>query len=359
MMFDRILNRGRVRVAARRLASEPSVRNYVLLAQAHASTGQLSEVAKVCDEGLAIHASSTELRRMKERAVALSREDRVRTLLRELKTSPRPALWKELCEIQLEAGRVARAEKAAAEWFDSIKSEEALYYRARARAERYFTDRRRDDARRALELAAECVRLDPGDQRPMRLRLSIFTRCGAWQDARTSLARLLELVPGDPALEARFRTVASLAEKSQTLDQALREVERTGTFVDDEADGEPQTGSRSIRPLLQSTASEPGVRAAFYVRGGTALVQGPRGATAERYARGVRELVGCGRSTARRLGLGQPMEMRFEGEFGALTIRTGPVGAAALWTAALPTRKHTEALTELAAFEGIHPEMEA
>ncbi len=358
-MFDRILNRGRVRAASRRLASEPSVKNYLLLAQAHASVGQLTEVAKVCEEGLALHPGNAELRRMRERAVTLSREDRVRELQSLVRSSPRPALWKELCEIQLEAGRVARAEKVATEWYESSGGAEALLYRARARAERFFTDRRRDDARRALELAAESIRLAPADPAPMRLRLQIFTRCGAWQDARTSIARMLELFPGDPALEARFRTVASLAETAPSLDQALREVERTGAFVDDESEAETQVGSRSIRPLLQATAAEEGVNGAFYVRGGTALVQGPKGATAERYARGLRELVGGGRGAARRLGLGQPVEVLLEGNFGSLYIRPGTVGAAALWTSDRPTRKHQGALTELAAFEGTTPEVEA
>ena len=350
-MFDRILKRGRVKTASRRLASEPSVKNYVLLAQAYASVGQLGEVAKVCEEGLSLFVGSTELRRLKERSMTLRREDRVRELMRVLKESPRPALWKELCEIQLEAGQVDRSEQAAQEWFEATGEAEALYLQAKARTERYFSDRRRDDARRALELASKCARLWPGDPRPMRLRLSIFARCGAWHDARTSLARLLELHPGDPALEARFRTVASLAEKPKSLDQALREVERTGEFVDDVIVGENSVASGSVRPLLQEISAEPGVNAAFYVRGGTALVQGPKGATAERYARGVRELVSSGRSTARRLGLGNPIEVQFEGEFGCLTIRSGTSAAAALWTTELPARAHLSALADVASFE--------
>lgn len=358
-MFDRILNRGRVKVASRKVATEPSVKNYLQLAQAHASIGQLADVAKVCDEGLALHPGNVELRRMKERAVSLRREDRIRELQSLTRTSPRPALWRELCEIQLEAGKVARAEKAATEWYEFSGGSEALYYRARARAERFFADRRRDDGRRALELAAESIRLDPTEPGPIRLRLEIFARCGAWHEARTSIARLLELFPGDPTLEARFRTVASLAERAPSLDQALREVERTGSFVDDEAKTEPLAGSRSVRPLLQETAAAEGVNGAFYVRGGTALVQGPRGATAERYARGVRELVGSGRSAARRLGLGQPVEILFEGSFGTLCARPGVVGAAALWTDERPTRRHRAALRELAAFESTGPEVDA
>ena len=51
-----------------------------------------------------------------------------------------------------------------------------------------------------------------------------------------------------------------------------------------------------IRPILKNLCNEPGVRAAVYVRGATALVQGPRGATAER-----RIGAGPGRSLRERL----------------------------------------------------------
>jgi tetratricopeptide (TPR) repeat protein len=359
-MFDRILSKGRVRAASRRLSSESTARNYSALAQAHAAIDQLSEVQKVCEEGLSLFPGDAELLRLKERATTLHREDRVRELQRLLKTAPRPAHWKELCEIQLDAGRAARAEQAAADWYAATGEVEALFHQAKVRAERYFSDRRRDDARCALELAAECVSLAPTDMRPARLQLSIYSRCGAWNEARTCLARLLELYPGDPALEARFRTVASLAEKSRSLDSALREVERTGNFVDDESDDDrAQNAASSVRPVLQSIASEPGVRGAFYVRGATALVQGPKGATAERQARGVRELVSSSRSAARRLGLGQPLEVSFEGDFGALHINPGSVGAAAIWTERQPSRKHLEALASLSRFENQSPEVEA
>ena len=358
-MFDRILSKAKVRSASKRLSAEPTAANYVALAQAHVSVGQLTEVCKVCDEGLALHPGSTALLRLRERAATLHREDRVRELQRVLKTAPRPACWKELCEIQLAAGRVQRAEQAAADWYAATGDAEALYLQAKARAERVFADRRRDDARRALELAAECQQLDPIDCRPAQLQLKIYSRCGAWQDARTCLARLLEQFPGDPTLEARFRTVATLAEDGPSLDAALRQVERTGEFLDDEKDVESTTTTPSVRPILQSIAAEPGVRGAFYVRGGTALVQGPKGATAERQARGVRDLVGCTRGVARRLGLGNPSEITFEGDFGTLSIHPGSVGAAAIWTARQPSRKHLEALTGLSRMEGRAPEVQA
>src|SRR6185436_44859 len=96
----------------------------------------------------------------------------------------------------------------------------------------------------------------------------------------------------------------------------------------------------AVRPMLQSLVRESGVQAAFYVRGGTALVQGPKGATAERTARGVREIVQSCRSAARRLGLGQAQEARLEGSFGTLLVAPGELGSGALWCTGGVTRRH-------------------
>jgi len=233
-----------------------------------------------------------------------------------------------------------------------------VFFRACSRAERFFSDRRRDDARMALDLLEAYSHQEPADEAALRLTLSIYTRCGAWSEARTVLARLLEILPGDPGLEARFRTVASLATNPKSLDQALREVERTGRFVDDELENEAPEAAQSLRPLLQEIAAEPGVQGAFYVRGGTALVQGPRGATAERYARGIREMVTSGRAAARRLGIGHPLDIQLEGSFGAITIRPGSVGAAALWTDEQPTPHNETMLATLAGCDSKHTEVE-
>ena len=346
-MFDRILSRGRARNLAKRLATEPTVETSLALAQSYVTAGQLGEVTRVCDEALGLHAGCVELIRMKERAEALAREDRVRDLQRQLKQSPRPAIYKELCETLLAAGRLARAEDVATEWYETSKDDEALYLHGAVRAARYFADRRRDDARLAIERFDAFQRNHPSDARPLRAKLDSFSRCGAWNEARTTLARLLELFPGEPTLEARFRTVATLAESSKSLDQALREVERTGRFVDDESETERGDTALSLRPMLQRIAERPGVQGAFYVRGGTALVQGPRGASAERYARGVREIVSTSRSAARRLGLGNPVEVQVEGDFGSLCIRPGSVGASALWVEGLPNARTEEALQML------------
>jgi hypothetical protein len=288
------------------------------------------------------------------------REDRTRELSKELETAPRPALWRELCEILLESGRVARAEELATDWFQNAKSGEAQYWRARARSERFFADRRRDDGRLAFDFVQSAQDLLPGDPRPLRLALDLATHCGAWTEARRALARLLELSPGDPALEARFRTVVTLAQNAKTLDQALRDVEKSGCLADEQrlnAEGESASasesgGSAAVRPMLQALLKENGVQAAFYVRGGTALVQGPKGATAERTARGVREIVQSCRSAARRLGLGQAQEARLEGTFGTLLVAPGELGSGALWCSGPVTRRHEDGLRDLAGLAG-------
>jgi hypothetical protein len=186
----------------------------------------------------------------------------------------------------------------------------------------------------ALELAQAAREATPSDERPLRLLLEILCRVGAWSDARRILARLLEICPGEPYLEARFRTVAALVASSKDLDACLREVERTGRFADETeeaAAGAPQNAGLTVRPLLQALTRERGVLASFYVRGQTALVQGPRGYTAERTARGVGEILSASRTAGRKLGLGQALEVRLEGSFGTLVMAPGEMGAGAVW----------------------------
>ena len=348
-MLKRILSTGKVRAAIKRLSEDPSARNYLKLGQLHATTGKLAEVERVCLEGLQVHPDNSELNRLLGRARQVRREDRTRELQAQLKTSPRPALWRELCQIHLDSGRVARAEDVAEQWFFASDDGEAMLMRATARCARFFADRRRDDGRHAHELILVAIERLPGDKRPLRLLLDLTSRAGAWQDARSAVARLLELSPGDPVLEARFRTVMALAERGGDFDQALRQVERSGRLADEDPDADRRATSGSVRPMLQELAAQEGVNGAFYVRGGTALVQGPRGATAERTARGVREIVQSSRITARRLGLGQPEEIHAEGTFGTLLARPGSSGASALWTKSGPTHAQATALDDLTA----------
>lgn len=345
--LNRILSGGRLRTAARRVAKDPTAEAYAELAQEHAVAGELDEVMRVTAEGLRLFPGDVELRRLSDRTRSLRVESRIKDLQQELRSSPRPAVRKELCELLIEAGRVARAEEIAVEWHQGTKSGEAAYYRALARAERFFADRRRDDGRQAFELVKAAEDALPGDPRPVRLFLQLASRIGAWADARRAIARLLEHFPGDPALEARFRTVVALADGAKNVEHALREVERTGRLVDDEPERKEPVETGGVRPLLQSLVREPGVQAAFFARGSTALVQGPKGATAERTARGVREVVtGC-RSAARKLGLGAAQSARLEGDFGTLMLVIGEQGSSALWCDGPGNHRHEERLRQL------------
>lgn len=349
IFFGRFLSRGRTRAAGRTLAMDPSARNYASMARAYAASGRLEEVRRICTEGLESHPGNPELRRMNERACELLREGRLRALQGELRVSPRPAVWRELCELHLEAGRVARAEETACEWrAASPRDAEAVLFQAHARLERFLTDRSRMDGEAAFALLDEASSRMPGELAPLRLRLTLASRAGAWIEARRTLARMLEILPGDPALEARFRTVVSLAECGGDVDDALRAVERTGRLADEEGDGTGCATAGSVRPMLQALAADAGVHAAFYVRGSTALVQGQRGATAERTARCVRDVIVNTRAAARRLGLGQLCFAQTEGGFGTLAFSTSEAGAGAVWTRELPSRAQVRSVGELA-----------
>ncbi len=346
--LSRILSSSRVRAASRRLSEDPTPRAYAELAQEHASRGRLDEVERVTAEGLRLFPGDTELARLAARARSLRLEGRIRDLQQDLRDSPRPALWQEFCDLLIEAGRFARAEEVATEWNQAVPSGEAQYYCALARARRFFTDRRRDDGRLAFDLVQSVEEALPGDPRPVRLRLELASRIGAWSEVRRALARLLEYTPGDAALEARFRTVVVLSDNAKTVERALRDVERTGRFVDDEPEPEPGAATGNVRPLLQSMVDEPEVNAAFYVRGSTALVQGPKGATAERAARGVREIVGSCRAAARRLGLGTAKGATLEGDFGTLLVVTSEQSSCALWSESRVGPRQEQRLRELA-----------
>ena len=362
-LIQRWLASGKVRSASRRLADDPNARHYAELAQLYALQGSLSDALEVATEGLRAYPKEAELRRIYDRARQMLREGRTRELMQDLSANPRPAVWRELVEIMLEDGRVPRAEEIANEWFQATKSAEAVYWRARARAERYFIDRHREDGRVALELAQSAREATPNDERPLRLMLEVLCRVGAWSDARRVLARLLEICPGEPYLEARFRTVAALIGRSKDLEACLREVERTGRFADEneESDGgPPQNAGLTVRPLLQALTREKGVLASFYVRGATALVQGPRGYTAERTARGVGEILAASRTAGRKLGLGQALELRLEGSFGTLVMAPGELGAGAVWVEGTSvSRKLEQGLHDLASLAGARGEPQA
>ena len=347
-MMRRWMSSSRLRRAKRELAKVPSPKNYAALAREYAHVGDLVAVQRICEEGLEDFPGAPDLVRLLERTRQMTVEDRTRELYRELRESPRAGVWRELCELLLEAERVARAEECAEEWFGATQLPEALLYRARARVQRFFLDRRREDGRTAFELLDKVEKLMHRDPAPLKLRLELASRIGAWKEARRTLGQLLEIMPGDQPLEARFRTLVSLAEGAPTPDQALRTVEKTGRLVDEQAstnDASVQTSA--IRPQLQEMALDDHVKAAVYVRGSTALVQGPRGATAERAARAVREIVQSSRTAARRLGLGQAIDIRLEGDFGQCAVAPGELGSGALWCDSKVPQKYETTLFRL------------
>jgi len=347
-LFSRMTGRKRARAAARRLAFDPSAENYLALAHEHVVCGTPQEVLRVCTEGLQTHEGDPELMRLAERARVLMLESRIRTLQSDLAIAPRPALWRELCDLMLESGRTQKAEEAAEQWWSQSHDGEALYFRARCRAELFFAERRAGDGQVAYELADKAAAQLVDDARPLQLVFEIARRVGAWQEARRAIARLLELMPGQPDLETRFRAVQANVQDARPLDRALLEVERTGAFVDDVPEAQTAPASIAVRPVLQELGAEPHIHAAVYVRGGTALVQGPTGATADRTARAVRDLLQNSRASARRLGLGRPQEITLEGEFGVLSLVPGDRGAAALWSAGAARGRELEALARLA-----------
>ena len=349
----RMFSGSRLREFRQELAEAPSPRTYVTLAGEHARLGEMADAERVAREGLELFPGNAELGRLADRSRAIEAEGRTRELYRELRDAPRPAVWRELCEILIAGGRIERAEECAQDWFNATGDGNAQLARGHARRERFFADRRRDDAKLALELIEAAEKLLVHDPRPLRLKFELYLRVGAWKEARRTAGQLLELEPGDAVIEGRFRAMSTLVDQAPALEQALREVEKSGRLVDEDgAAGEAPTASGEIRPVLKSLCAEPGVRGAVYVRGATALVQGPRGATAERTARTVREVVQKSRTAARRLGLGQALDVTLEGDFGILHVAPGELGAAALWSARpLPARIRQQ-LADLTAMTG-------
>lgn len=350
--FSRFTGRNRVRAATKRLGSEPTADNYVALAREHAVAGDMQRVLSVCKEGLEVHPGHLELGRIAHRANQINVEMRLRSVMTEIELSPRPALWREACELLLQSQRAEQAAELASSWFEAIQDTEAKYYRAQALTEQFFGERRGEIGREAYELADEARKLAPADIRPLQLIERIATQIGAWEDARKAVARMLELRPGDPYLENRFRNIISNCHESMNLNRAFLELERTGRFSDDVSDGTPTLSSTQVRPALQELGSAKGVEAAVFLRGGTALVQGPIGATADRTARSVREIAQHSRDAARRLALGRLIEVQLEGDFGSMSLVPGEHGIAAIWTDREPDPAWLETLSTLAGSGG-------
>jgi tetratricopeptide (TPR) repeat protein len=366
--FTRIVSlggadKGRIRELTRALATDPTAAAYAALAHEQALRGDAQAAARTAREGLGLHAHDEALQRLLERATTLLREARLRELAQELSTAPRPALRAELCALLLEAGRLERAEEAALEWSRHGGGADAWMAQAEVRARRYFADRRREDARTALDLCSKASAAAPADLRPLRLRLELCARVGAYAEALRSAAKLLELSPGDAVLEVRHRTFTALAPRSSELDTALREVERTGRLADEVAtpavpDSEASSRDEGAQPahvrdmLTACVERDATVQFACAQRGSTALIHGEKGASAERAARGAREITTASRALARKLGLGALREVRCEHAFDDQTTATVLVQAsdhssAAARVTGTAHERHTRALVAM------------
>jgi len=328
---SRLVGRGRVRAARQRLAQDPSPLAYVKLAKECVACGMLRDARRACEEGLTTYPSNSELKRMARRARMIEAEARLKELRLEIAEAPRPALRREICEILIETGHVADAERQAAEWAAESDDQEARLMHARTLVERYLSDRSRKSGAAALAMLDRLSEEAPRDFSAWDLRLRLTSSIGAWKEARRAAAQMLGLKPGDPALEARFRQFDAMSDKAPTVEQSMVTVERTGELADENNERQSRNGSSDVRALLRTLAEDSNVQAAYYVRGGTALVQGHKGATAEREARAVRGVLKASRATARRLGLGPVHKIEVAGDFGTLALAPGEMDAGAVW----------------------------
>jgi len=346
--LNRLLSLGRIRRAKRALAADPTPRNYLSLAQQYSMAGRSDDAQRACVEGLAAFPENIQLSRYHQRTRRAEREERLDQLHHELAEAPRAPLWRELCEILIESDELARAEEELLRWLERDKDSEAYYLLARVHLARFFADRGRDEGRQAMASLEQAIAHLPHDLRPLRAKLDFLTRIGAWKDARDCAARCLSVEPGTLELEGRYRTLSARAEGSPSFERALHEVERSGRLPgEDDGEGARAT-TGSVQALLRELAGQADVQAALYVRGSTALVQGPKGATAERTARSVQTILSGSRSAARRLGLGQVFQIQLEGSFGTLSIAPGEQDAGALLCSGPLGRAREEALLGMA-----------
>ncbi|MEQ1891643.1 MAG: roadblock/LC7 domain-containing protein [Planctomycetota bacterium] len=346
--FQRLLAYSRIRGARRSLAKDPTPRNYLALAQQYSLAGRATEAQRTCVEGLAAFPDNLQLVRYHQRTRRSEREQRLAQLRRELAVAPRAPLWRELCEILIDSDELARAEEELSRWLEKDHDSEALYLLARVRLARFFADRGREQGRAAMAALDRAIEKLPGDMRPLRAKLDFLTRIGAWKDARDCAAKCLSVEPGTLELEGRYRTLSARADNAPAFERALYEVERSGNLVEQDSEDGKHVSAGSVQGLLRELAAQPDVQAALYVRGQTALVQGPKGATAERTARAVQNILAGSRSAARRLGLGQLFQIQLEGGFGTLSIAPGEQDAGAILCSGPLGRAREEALLGMA-----------
>lgn len=312
-----------------------------------ALAGDPAAGVELCREALKRFQGDHTLQRLLVSVRQAERTARMSRLKAELETAPCPDAYRELCELMLKRGEAAATLEHVGRWRKIDDSGEPLYFEAAAFGELYFGNHLSRDGMRAFQLAAEAGKVRKDDPRPFRLQFEIARRCGAWEDARIALARLLDIMPGNRLIEGRFRGVMANCASSRSLSKALADVERTGRFLGDEIEVGGVLDRDSVRPGLLELAGRDDVHVAFFLRGNTALVQGAQGATADRSARAVRDVLSVTRSSSRKLLLGAPQELRCEGSGGSLFLKAGESGTAAVWAARSLTGTSSRLMNEL------------
>jgi hypothetical protein len=346
-MIQRFFSRARLRHARRQLAEEFSPENYARLIHQLAVSGELQSAAELCTEGLGHFPGDRTLVRLEQRVQRHARDRRLARLRDELAQGPRPALWRTYCELCGDAGEWDEALRAARAWHDSGGGGYAHLLVAHLCTRRFLADRSRAAGEAALSAIAVARNELPDNEEPLRLELRLALAVGAYGDARRVTRELLEIRPGDADLEARHRALETPAEHAPDLRRALVRVEESGRLATDRAESSTLAGE-DLRPRLQELAGAPGCGAALFLRGATALVQGPRGATAQRTARGVKAAMRAASAVSRRLDLGPLRELELDGDFGELVGVVGDRDCAAGWFRRTVQPSERELLRELA-----------
>jgi len=329
-MIQRFFTRSRLKQARRQLAEDFSAQNYERLIQQLAVVGEFDSASELCSEGLEQFPGNRGLLRLDARIRSHVREHRLVRLRQELEQGPRPALWTAYCELCCECAEWDEAERAAQRWFDDDGGAAALLLVARVRTQRFYGDRSRRLGEQAMLAIEQACEASGRGLEPLRLELRFMLAIGAFGRARDVVAELLDHQPGDAELEARYRALEGPAATAPEPRRALARVEESGRLATDRA----ETGalqSEDIRPALQRLAAAPGCGASVFLRGSTALIQGPRGATAQRTARGMKNALKAARTVSRRLDLGPLRELEIEGDFGQLVGEVGERDAALGW----------------------------
>jgi hypothetical protein len=352
-ILGRIFRGQRHRSAARLVALDPSAENYLALARESVVSGEHNRVEAICHEALDLHPGHSELVQMARRAARMRLDARVRDLEADLLVGARPALWSELFDAHMEAGRFSRASDVARRWGKAGGGGEALHLESCGALGAFFGGGVREDGQLAWDLGQRAAEAMPRDPRPLESLVALTGRVGAHAERRTLLARLLELCPGKPELEAAFRESSQQSDSAPGFVQALADSTRRGA-LDQEPRGVQSveqtkpTRGRSVRGLLKNIARREGVHCATYQQGGTALVQGLSGPVADRTARAIRESVRKTRELTTRVGLGPMTSLTVEGAHGTLVMSSGTLGLGAAWCEGDPPEELVRDLGRLA-----------